>query len=139
MQVNVDETFLMTKAVMPHMTRAKYGRIVNISSTTVPMGRVNYLHYVTSKAAVLGITRSVAREVGEDGVTVNAITPTLIETGVDTQVVTEATFEYILERQSIKRTGQPEDLARVLLFLVSKDCAFITGQTIVVDGGGIHL
>ncbi|MCP3446093.1 SDR family NAD(P)-dependent oxidoreductase [Bradyrhizobium sp. CCGUVB14] len=115
------------------------GRIVNISSTTVPMGRVNYLHYVTSKAAVLGIIRSVAREVGEDGVTVNAITSTLIETGLDTQVVTEATFKYILERQSIKRTGQPEDLARVPLFLVSIDCGSVKGQTIVVDGGGIHL
>lgn len=139
MLVNVDGTFLMTKAVAPHMKRKKYGRIINISSTTFPMGRNGYLHYVTSKAAVVGITRSSGRELGEHGITVNAIMPTLIETGVPTQVVNAATFDYILEKQSIKRTGQPEDLARVLLFLASLESGFITGQTIAVDGGGIHL
>lgn len=139
MLVNVDGTFLMSKAVSPHMRRNNYGRIINISSTTFPMGRTSYLHYVTSKAAVVGITRSTARELGEHGITVNAIMPTLIETGVPTQVVNAATFDFILEKQSIKRTGQPEDLARVLLFLASVESGFITGQTIAVDGGGIHL
>lgn len=139
MLVNVDGTFLMSKAVSPHMRRNKYGRIINISSTTFPMGRTSYLHYVTSKAAVVGITRSTARELGEHGITVNAIMPTLIETGVPTEVVNAATFDFILEKQSIKRTGQPEDLARVLLFLASVESGFITGQTIAVDGGGIHL
>ncbi len=139
MLVNVDGTFLMTKAVAPHMRHKTYGRIINISSTTFPMGRTGYLHYVTSKAAVVGLTRSSARELGEHGITVNAIMPTLIETGVPTEVVNAATFDYILEKQSIKRTGQPEDLARVLLFLASLESGFITGQTVAVDGGGIHL
>ncbi|MGE4336521.1 MAG: SDR family NAD(P)-dependent oxidoreductase [Pigmentiphaga sp.] len=139
MQVNVNGPFLMTRAVAPHMRANRYGRIVNVSSTTVHMGRPQFLHYVTSKAAILGMTRSLARELGQDGITVNAIVPTVIETGVDTEVVNEQIFRLISERQCIPRTGMPEDLANTLLFLVSYESGFITGQSVVVDGGGVHI
>jgi NAD(P)-dependent dehydrogenase (short-subunit alcohol dehydrogenase family) len=139
MRVNVNGPFLMSRAVYPHMRERGYGRIVNISSTTVQAGRPNFLHYVTSKSALIGMTRSMAREVGAYGITVNTIMPTLIETGVETDVITPALFALIAGSQCIQRTGQPEDLARALMFLVSSDSGFITGQTIAVDGGAIHL
>jgi NAD(P)-dependent dehydrogenase (short-subunit alcohol dehydrogenase family) len=139
MRVNVNGAFLMAKAVYPHMRQHGYGLIVNISSNTVQAGRPNFLHYVTSKAALIGMTRAMAREVGPFGVTVNTLMPTLTETGVETNVVTPALFELIAKNQCIPRTGQPEDLARALLFLVSSDNAFMTGQTLAVDGGAVHL
>lgn len=139
MRVNVNGPFLMARAVFPHMRDRGYGRIINISSNTVQAGRPNFMHYVTSKAALIGMTRAMAREVGPQGITVNTIMPTLTETGVETDVITPALVELIARNQCIPRTGQPEDLARALMFLVSADSGFITGQTLAVDGGAIHL
>ena len=137
MRVNVTGSFLCSRAVVETMREAGWGRIINISSATVGMGRPNFLHYVTSKAAVVGMTRSMARELGPDGITVNALMPGLTKTEVD--FGSEAVFRSIIEMQAIKRSETPEDLAKVLLFLVSPASGFITGQCIAVDGGTIHL
>lgn len=137
MRVNVTGSFLCARAVVGAMRKAGWGRIINISSATVGMGRPNFLHYVTSKAAVVGMTRSLARELGVHGITVNALMPGLTKTEVE--FGSEAVFKSIIEIQAIKRTETPEDLARVLLFLASPASGFITGQCIAVDGGTIHL
>jgi 3-oxoacyl-[acyl-carrier protein] reductase len=137
MRVNVTGSFLCARAVIGPMRKAGWGRIINISSATVGMGRPNFLHYVTSNAAVVGMTRSMAREVGPHGITVNALMPGLTKTEVE--FAGDATFRSIVELQAIKRTETPEDLARVLLFLASPASGFITGQCIAVDGGTIHL
>ena len=137
MRVNVTGSFLCSRAVVETMREAGWGRIINISSATVGMGRPNFLHYVTSKAALIGMTRSMARELGPDGITVNALMPGLTKTEVD--FGSEAVFRSIIEMQAIKRSETPEDLAKVLLFLVSPASGFITGQCIAVDGGTIHL
>ena len=139
MAVNVGGPFLMAKAVAPRMRARRHGRIVNISSNTVQLGRPNFLHYVTSKAAIVGMTRSLARELGADGVTVNALMPSLTRTGVPTQVVAESTFEEIARLQCIPRTGLPSDVADAVAFLASDAAGFITGQTIAVDGGAVFL
>ncbi|HVO14163.1 MAG TPA: 3-oxoacyl-ACP reductase family protein [Alphaproteobacteria bacterium] len=137
MQVNVTGSFLCARAVVGAMRKAGWGRIINISSATVGMGRPNLLHYVTSKAAVVGMTRSMARELGPDGITVNALMPGLTKTEVD--FASDAVFRSIVELQAIKRSETPDDLAKVLLFLASPASGFITGQCIAVDGGTIHL
>jgi 3-oxoacyl-[acyl-carrier protein] reductase len=137
MRVNVTGSFLCARAVVGAMRKAGWGRIINISSATVGMGRQNFLHYVTSKAAVVGMTRSMAREVGPDGITVNALMPGLTKTEVE--FAGDQVFRSIVELQAIKRTETPDDLAKVLLFLASPASGFITGQCIAVDGGTIHL
>jgi NAD(P)-dependent dehydrogenase (short-subunit alcohol dehydrogenase family) len=137
MRVNVTGSYLCARAVVGAMRKAGWGRIINISSATVGMGRPNFLHYVTSKAAIVGMTRSMSRELGLHGITVNALMPGLTKTEVD--FGSEATFRAIVEIQAIKRSETPEDLARVLLFLASPASGFITGQCIAVDGGTIHL
>jgi NAD(P)-dependent dehydrogenase (short-subunit alcohol dehydrogenase family) len=137
MRVNVTGSYLCARAVVGAMREAGWGRIINISSATVGMGRPNFLHYVTSKAAVVGMTRSMARELGPAGITVNALMPGLTKTEVG--FASDAVFDSIVELQAIKRSETPEDLARVLLFLASPASGFITGQCIAVDGGTIHL
>lgn len=137
MRVNVSGAFFAAKAASPQMRAQGWGRILSISSNTVDLGRPNFLHYVTSKAAIVGMTRSMARELGPHGITVNAIMPTLTRTNVPTQVVSEATFREVAALQSIPRSGEPIDVARTIRFLASDDAAFITGQTIAVDGGAI--
>lgn len=139
LKVNINGAFIFSKAVLPAMRAKKYGRIIHISSNTVAMGRANFLHYVTSKAAIVGMARSMARELGPDGITVNAVMPTLTETGVETKVVNAEIFKFIAGAQCLPRTGQPDDLAKVMLFLASTHSGFVTGQTIAVDGGAIHL
>ena len=137
MRVNVTGSYLCARAVAGPMRKAGWGRIINISSATVNMGRPNLLHYVTSKAAVVGMTRSMSRELGVHGITVNALMPGLTKTEVE--FGSEQTFRSIVDIQAIKRTETPEDLAGVLLFLASPASGFITGQCIAVDGGTIHL
>ena len=139
LDVNVTGGFLCARAVLPAMRDRRWGRIVNISSTTVQMGRVNFLHYVTSKAAVVGMTRSMARELGADGITVNAVMPGLTDTGIETAGLTEEIWELIVARQSIPRRQVPDDLIGMLMYLASDASAFVTGQTLAVDGGNIHL
>lgn len=139
MAVNVRGPFLCARAVAPLMRRAGQGRIVNISSAAVLLGRPGYLHYVTSKAAVIGMTRSLATELGPDGVTVNAVLPGSTETEVPRATVTPEQVARIVDRQAVKRRQVPDDLVGVVAFLAGPDSGFITGQCLNVDGGAAFL
>lgn len=135
MSVNVKGMWLCAKAVFPDMRSQKWGRIINIASDTVYMGRGNGLQYITSKAAVVGLTRGLSFEVGKYGITVNAISPGLTQT----ETVQEHDFakmsEQIAQNSAIPRLEYPEDLAGTAAYLASDDAAFVTGQTISVSGG----
>ena len=133
--VNIKGPFLCAKAVFPWMKEQKSGKIINISSSTAYWGTPNFLHYVASKAALIGMTRSLAREVGEFGICVNAIAPGLVEH--EGQNAPKALTELQLKERSIKRLQTPDDLMGTLVFLASSDSDFMTGQTIVVDGGSV--
>ena len=133
--VNIKGPFLCAKAVFPQMKEQKNGKIINISSSTAYWGTPNFLHYVASKAALIGMTRSLAREVGKFGICVNAIAPGLVEH--EGQNAPKALTELQLKARSIKRLQTPEDLTGTLVFLCSPDSDFMTGQTIVVDGGSV--
>lgn len=133
--VNIKGPFLCAKAVFPQMKQQKSGKIINISSSTAYWGTPMFLHYVASKAALIGMTRSLAREVGEFGICVNAIAPGLVEH--EGQNAPRALTELQLKERSIKRVQTPDDLMGTLIFLASQDSNFMTGQTIVVDGGSV--
>lgn len=135
MAVNVRGPFLCSRAAAPLMRRQGGGKIVNISSATVFMGRPNYLHYVTSKAAVIGMTRALATELGPDNITVNALAPGSTETEVPRATVTPEQAERIVASQALGRRQVPDDLAGVIEFLASPASDFMTGQTMNVDGG----
>ena len=135
MAVNLRGMFLCCRAVSPVMQRQKSGRIVNISSSRFWTGQPNRLHYTTSKAGVIGFTRALAREVGEDNIAVNCITPGL--TLSETQV-SSSSSNYIAgrgDRRVFKRDQVPDDLVGTVMFLLSDASGFITGQTFNVDGG----
>lgn len=133
--VNIKGPFLCAKAVFPQMKEQKNGKIVNISSSTAYWGTPNFLHYVASKAALIGMTRSLAREVGSYGICVNAIAPGLVEH--EGHNAPKALTELQLKERAIKRLQTPADLMGTLVFLCSSDSDFMTGQSIVVDGGSV--
>jgi NAD(P)-dependent dehydrogenase (short-subunit alcohol dehydrogenase family) len=133
--VNIKGPFLCSKAVFAQMKEQRSGKIINISSSTAFWGTPNFLHYVASKAALIGMTRSLAREVGEYGICVNAIAPGLVEH--EGQNAPKALTELQLKERSIKRLQTPEDLLGTLIFMASPDSDFMTGQTIVLDGGSV--
>jgi NAD(P)-dependent dehydrogenase (short-subunit alcohol dehydrogenase family) len=142
LSVNLDSMFLMTKALSGGMRERGFGRIVNIASDTVNLLVPNLIHYITSKAGVIGFTRSLATEFGERGVTVNAIAPgltrtpgTLADKEVPGGMTKEALFDHMAHMQSIKRSEVATDLVGTVSFLASDDAAFITGQTLFVNGG----
>ena len=135
LDVNVIGTWICSKLVVPHMETGGYGRIINISSSTVPVGLPLLTHYVTSKAAIVGLTRCMASELGERGITCNAILPGMTESEVDYVGRTEASFTGVLGMQKIKRIEQADDLVGMALFLASPASAFMTGQSLIVDGG----
>lgn len=132
MQVNLRGIFLCCRAVYPAMKAQGRGKIVNVSSSRIWEGTPNRLHYTTSKAGVIGLTRALAREVAADGITVNAITPgaTLSETQVSSSSGTTR-----LEGRAIPRNQYPDDLVGAVMFLASPASDFMTGQTVNVDGG----
>jgi 3-oxoacyl-[acyl-carrier protein] reductase len=135
--VNLKSCFLTLRAVYPAMKAARWGRIINISSVTVHLGQANVLHYVSAKAGMIGFTRTLAREVGADGITVNAITPGAIQTESELEMFPDQAglATRMNQLQSIKRRGLPDDIAGAVVFLASDASAFITGQTINIDGG----
>ena len=135
MAVNLKGIFLCCRAVYPHMKAQGGGRIVNISSSRIWGGNPNRLHYTTSKAGVVGLTRALAREVGDDKIGVNAITPGFTES--ETQMASSSS-NYVTGRDQgrcFKRPQFPDDLVGAVMFLISDASSFITGQTINVDGG----
>lgn len=139
MRVNVTGTWLCASAVAAGMRKAGWGRIINISSSTVPIGLPLFMHYVTSKAAVIGITRTMAKELGPHGITVNCVLPGLTETEVDNPGRTDAIRARIIDMQCVKRLEVPDDLVGTMLFLASPASAFMTGQSLVVDGGSAFI
>ncbi len=137
MSVNADGVFLMCKAITPLMKANRYGRIVNIASCAPWMARYPFVHYVASKMAVIGLTRALATELAPHGITVNALAPGLTRTPRTIQRGFD--FEGNAQAKAIRRPGLPEDLLPALAFLTSPAASFITGQTIVVDGGHVRL
>ena len=140
MDVNITGAFLCARAVAPVMKKQVFGRIVNISSDSVHRGTKNYLHYVTSKSALIGMSNSLARELGPFGVTVNCIRPGTVETEVEERLasLTLEVRRRNIELQCIPRTVVPSDLAGLVIFLSTPAASFITGQTIACDGGYTH-
>jgi 3-oxoacyl-[acyl-carrier protein] reductase len=141
-EVNLDSTFLCCKHVLPHMRERGYGRIVNTSSGTVNLGAPGLPAYVATKAGVIGLSRVLSKEAGPHGVTVNVMMPGLIATpralaafGDGEEVAGGPVFENAIDHQSIKRTGEPEDIAHGILFLCEERSSWMTGQTLQIDGG----
>jgi NAD(P)-dependent dehydrogenase (short-subunit alcohol dehydrogenase family) len=128
--------FLCARAAYPHMRERGQGRVINIASITFFIGFANLLDYASSKGGVVGFTRTLAREVGPEGITVNAISPGAFPT--DAEKIHPDPEDYnrwILDQQSIKRRGTPEDIGNLVTFLASDAASFITGQTVEIDGG----
>jgi 3-oxoacyl-[acyl-carrier protein] reductase len=136
MAVNVKGVFLQCRAVLPYMKQQRYGKIINISSSTVFSGSPGRVHYTASKGAVIAITRTLAREVGQYNICVNAIAPgsTLSEENPTDEI--RRMRSAVIAGRALKRLQEPADLVGTAVFLASSDADFITGQTILVDGGG---
>lgn len=138
MAVNLRGPFLCAKAVAPHLIAQRSGSIVNISSNTALTGVPFLAHDVTSKAGVIGLTRALARELGDHGVRVNTVTPGFTMSAGSRQLFRDAGLserDPTVHERSIKREQQAEDVVGAVLFLLSDDSGFITGQIINVDGG----
>lgn len=135
MDVNIGGAFHCARAVVPAMQKAGWGRILNIASGTPLLGLPNYLHYITSKSAQFGMTRSMARELGPWNITVNTFIPGVTKTEVERPSVSEEKFKGYVAMQCLKRMSTPDDMAKVMTFLCSDEAAWITGQTILADGG----
>ena len=139
LHVNITGSYLCASAVVPAMRKAGQGRIINISSGTVPQGAPGFLHYVTSKAAVVGMTRVMARELGDDKINVNAVMPGYTETEIDHASMDDELRQFIQEKRILKRAETPEDLIGIVMFLASPASSFITGQSIACCGGEVML
>lgn len=137
LQTNLTGAFQCAKAVLPGMLRAKWGRIINISSDAAFMGDVRRANYAAAKAGLLGLTHALAREVAPQGITVNAVCPGMIETEM-TENMEDTRREGLLRNIPANRFGTPEDVAALVTYLASPPAAYLTGQSISIDGG-LHM
>ncbi len=139
--VNLKGTFLCCRAVFPYMKTQRSGKIITISSGAVYIGATNLLHYVASKSGIIGLTRSMAREAGEFNINVNCIAPGATQswepTDKEPYESRQEILESLLPKRALKRVQNPADLVGAAIFLASSDSDFITGQTIIVDGGEV--
>ena len=136
--VNVEAGIVCTNIIVPYMIEKKWGRIINIASITFYGGWAKLMPYVVSKGSLVGLTRALARELGEHNITVNAISPGAFPT--DAEKINPNPEEYsqfVLDHQSLKRRGHPRDIANTILFFSSNESSFITGQLLNVDGGWV--
>ncbi|PXY22870.1 SDR family NAD(P)-dependent oxidoreductase [Prauserella muralis] len=139
LRVNVRATWQVIRAALPALRQRGGGRIVNVASVVTRTGAAGFAHYVASKAAVEGLTRAAARELGRDGIGVNTVSPGLVDDEA-TRTINEAGYVAAAAAgRSLPRAMVPEDLVGVVLWLVGPDSGFVTGQTVVVDGGGVFV
>lgn len=139
MAVNAKGPFLCTQAVVPQMRKQNYGKIINIASGTAFKGFPMFLHYIASKGAIISMTKSIARELGDYGIRVNAISPglTLSENMKSAGIWTPELMRANIQSRAIKKDALPSDLTPGVVFLASADSDFITGETLVIDGGSV--
>jgi len=137
LDVNLKGCFLTFRAAHPHLVKGGVGRVINISSVTFLTGQGGLIDYVSSKGGMIGFTRTLARDVGRDDITVNAITPGAILTEAEIEMFPdqEGIAKQMDGLQAVKRRGLPEDIAHGVVFLASDEASFITGQTLNIDGG----
>ena len=140
MAVNVRGAFICIKSVVPFMQKQKYGKIINIASGTLFKGSPMLLHYVTSKGAVMTMTRCVSREVGDDNICINTLAPGYVmsENVIGSESFDESFADFITQTRALKRRQLPNDLVGAMIFLASSDSDFMTGQCVVVDGGSVN-
>lgn len=137
-RVNLDGPFLGAKTFAPLMAENGWGRIVNLSSDSIGTNLVGLSHYMAAKMGVIGLTRGFANELADRGITVNAVAPAITKTA-GTSVMPQELIDSVWSAQAIKRFADPSDIVGPILFLTSDDAGFVTGQTIVVDGGMLKL
>ncbi len=133
-QTNLNGSFYCMKLAAAHMIKNRQGRIINISSVVGVKGNAGQVNYAASKAGVIGMTKSLAREIASRGITVNAVAPGMIETEM-TKVLDAGVIQKLQEEIPMKRGGSPQDVANAVSFLASNDASYITGQVLCVDGG----
>jgi 3-oxoacyl-[acyl-carrier protein] reductase len=133
-QTNLRSAYLCTRAATRGMLRLKWGRIISVSSVSGISGNPGQANYAASKAAIIGFSKSVARELGSRGITVNVVAPGFIETDMTEQLGSDVAEE-VVRRVALGRLGKPEEIAAAVGYLASDDAAYVTGQTLVVDGG----
>ena len=131
---NLNGTFNLTKVFLKNMIKNRFGRIINISSISGLMGNPGQVNYSSSKAALNGFTRSLAKEVGSRNITVNCIAPGFIDTDM-TSYLNENEKMEILKKIPLNKFGKPEDISKLAMFLISDEASYITGQTVSIDGG----